>query len=557
MAEHAPGTEARVVRRRLQWLMVGRLLVASLLLGATLFLYVEPTRGFDSFTPRLLLILIATTFGVSLLWSVWLPRTSEPRHVAVTQLAWDVVLITGLVYVSGGVSSLFSFLYGVVILMSAIVVGPRATQGTAAGSVLTYVVLGTTVAYGVVPHPPDQEPARYLLDASDAGFSLMSTVVGLTLVALLAGNLAGRLRRAGGELRRAEENVASLERLNDDIVRSITAGLITTDLEGIVRTANPAAASMLASTSAALVGQPISSLLPLANAPPHDEPARAEGTARRTDGTEFPIGYTVTPLVGPDGAVTGTLVSFQDLSEIRELRAAAEHAERLAALGRLAAGLAHEIRNPLSSISGSVQLVREAEIGDEDRKLLGIVLGEVERLDDLVATMLQIGRPREPVRSDRDLGALVGDVVSVASAGPAPEAGVHIDYVVPDEAVHAWIDGDQMRQVVWNLLKNALQASPEAGTVTVRVLRDGGDAVVTVADEGSGIDEPSRARMFDTFYSSRPQGVGLGLALVKQIVDQHEGTVEVESAPGEGATFRVRVPASQARTSATEARPRG
>jgi signal transduction histidine kinase len=184
--------------------------------------------------------------------------------------------------------------------------------------------------------------------------------------------------------------------------------------------------------------------------------------------------------------------------------------------------------------------VREAEIGDEDKKLLGIVLGEVERLDDLVATMLQVGRPRQPVRSDRDLGALVGDVVAVARAGPAPAAGVHIDYVVPDDAVHAYVDGDQMQQVVWNLLKNALQASPEAGTITVRVLRDGGDAIVSVADEGSGIDEPSRARMFDTFYSSRPHGVGLGLALVKQIVDQHDGTIEVESTAGEGAIFRVR-----------------
>ena len=541
-------TEARIVRRRLQWLMVGRLLVASLLLGATLFAYVDPTRGFDAFTPRVLLILIASTYAVSLLCSVWLSRTAEPSAVAAAQLAWDVLLITGLVYVSGGVSSLFSFLYGVVILMAAIVVGPRATQAAAAASVLAYVVMGTTVAYGVVPHPPDQEAARYLLDASDAGFSLMSTVVGLTLVALLAGNLAARLRRAGGELRRAEENVASLERLNDDIVRSITAGLITTDLDGVVRTANPAAAAMLGSTPAALVGQRIAALLPVSAMQNDDDAVRAEGTARRTDGTEFPVGYTVTPLLGPDGRVTGTLVSFQDLSEIRELRAAAEHAERLAALGRLAAGLAHEIRNPLSSISGSVQLVRETEIGDEDKELLGIVLGEVERLDDLVSTMLQVGRPREPVRTDCDLGALVGDVVSVARAGPAPAAGVHIDYVVPDEAVHAFVDGDQMRQVVWNLLKNALQASPEAGTITVRVLRDGGDAIVTVADEGSGIDEPSRARMFDTFYSSRPHGVGLGLALVKQIVDQHEGTVEVESAPGEGAMFRVRVAAAAQRS---------
>ncbi len=544
----AAGAEARTLRRRLQWLMAGRLVVASFLLGGTLLLAVEPDRGFEGFTPRTLLLLIAATFGMTLALAIRLLRSPSPRAVAGVQLAWDVLLVTGLVYVSGGVASVFTFLYGVAILAAAIVVGPRATQATGVAAVLFYVVTGTSVANGWLPHPPDQEPARYLLDAEATGFALMTNVVGLMVVTLLAGNLAGRLRRAGGELRRAAEDVASLARLNDDIVRSLGSGLLTTDLEGRVRTANPAAAAMFRTSAESLVGKPVSSLLPVEDGPPSNELSepRGEGTARRPDGTEFPIGYARTPLVARDGEVGGALITFQDLTEIAELRAAAERAERLAALGRLAAGLAHEIRNPLSSISGSVQLVRESPLDEEDARLLGIVLAEVERLDDLVTTMLQVGRPKEPVRATADLARLVGDVVEMARTGPAESRRVRIDYAAPDEPVHAHIDADQVRQVVWNLLKNALEASPADRTVTVTVApTDDGGATVEVRDEGPGIDAKTRRHLFETFYSGRPHGVGLGLALVEQIAGQHGATVEVESDPGHGATFRVRFAAAR------------
>lgn len=526
--------------------MVGRLLVATFLLGGTLFLAVEPDRGYDTFTARHLLLLIAGTYAVSLGFTLWLARGGSLRALASLQLTWDLVLVTGLVYVSGAAASVFTFLYGIAILMAAIIVGARATQATAVASILLYVVIGTCVANGWLPHPPDQEPARYLLDAESTGFAIMSNVVGLTVVTLLASNLAARLRRAGGELKRAEENVASLARLNDDIIRSLTSGLVTTDLDGRVRTVNPAGAAMFGTTPEELVGRPIASLLPVSDELPPGPAAttREDGMARRPDGTSFPVGYTRTPLVGAEGNVTGTLLTFQDLTEIAELRAAAERAERLATLGRLSAGLAHEIRNPLSSISGSVQLVRESEVDEEDRRLLGIVLDEVERLNELVTSMLQVGRPRSPVRSSRELGGLVRDVVEMAQAGPAKGSRVRIAYTAPPSPVEAFIDGDQVRQVVWNLLKNALQASPPGGEVAVTVGERQGMATVEVRDQGPGVDEETRARLFETFYSSRPHGVGLGLALVKQIVEQHGGAVEVDSESGRGAVFRVRFPSA-------------
>jgi signal transduction histidine kinase len=254
----------------------------------------------------------------------------------------------------------------------------------------------------------------------------------------------------------------------------------------------------------------------------------------------------LTALTDGQGQLRGGLVAFQDLSEIVRLREAATRAERLAVLGRLSAGLAHEIRNPLSSISGSVELVRSSkQLEEDDRRLLGIVLREVERLDDLVSTMLLVGKPREPLRRHHDLRQLVEEVVAMARRGPACDSGVYITTELPDDPVHAWVDGDQIRQVLWNLVKNALQASPPASTVCLRARSGQEHAVFEVIDEGRGIDERQRERIYDMFHSERTHGTGIGLALVRQIIDGHGGTVEIISEQRRGATFVVTVPAHE------------
>jgi signal transduction histidine kinase len=232
-----------------------------------------------------------------------------------------------------------------------------------------------------------------------------------------------------------------------------------------------------------------------------------------------------------------------------QLRDAAVRGERLAVLGRLSAGLAHEIRNPLSSISGSVELVRASgHVDDEDKHLLSIVLNEVERLDDLVSTMLLVGKPREPQQREHDLRALVEPVVEMARRGPALNANVAMLTNLPEHPVLGWIDGDQIRQVIWNLVKNALQASPPGATVRVCAESDGEQAVLKVIDQGRGIDPSQRDKVYNMFHSERTHGAGIGLALVRQIVDAHGGTIEIESEQHRGATFIVRLPARPAPT---------
>jgi two-component system sensor histidine kinase PilS (NtrC family) len=523
--------------------MVGRLIVATLLLGATLWVGIRGDAEYSRFTPSFLSLLIAATYGASATFAVWLSRASNVTAQAGIQIGFDVLITTALIYVSGGVGSAFTFLYGISVLMTALTMGPRATATVAAAALCLFLALGLSVANGWVPHPPDQAVDRYVLDVGDTAFFIFRNLIGLIVVSLLAANLSSRLRTAGGELRRAAESALALARLNDDIVRSMSSGLISTDLAGVIQSINPAGMEMFRSDLGDILGRPVESFLPVVMAE-DSLAARRDGVATRPDGSQFPVGFSLSPLRDSVGEETGRLIMYQDLTEIAELRATAERAERLASLGRLAAGLAHEIRNPLSSISGSVELVRESKaLNDEESKLLGIVLDEVQRLNGLVTTMLRVGKPVEVNRIKRDLGAVVDDVVQMARQGLGRIANVEIEYVRPATPVEAMIDGDQIRQVVWNLVKNALQASEPGDTLHLSVFHDAEmRPTVEVRDEGEGIADADLGRLFETFYSGRKQGVGLGLALVKQITDAHHATITVESKVGTGSTFSVRFP---------------
>lgn len=539
--------EPSALRPRVEGWLAGRIAVALLLFGGTLLVDARP-EAFQEFTPRALIAVVASTLVFALISVVLLPQTRMLRTIAIAQTVGDLALSTALVYLLGGVASGFTFLYGVTTLVTAVLLGPREARVASVLGVIVYVTVGTGLANGWLPRPPDQPETTYLLSKGEVGAAILRNVVGLSLVSLLATALASRLRRAGGELRAASESAASLARLNDDIVRSIAAGLITTDGDGIVRTINATGATMLATTPDAITGMSIRELLPDYDTQPardsHDTVVRRETTARRPDGSQILVGFTRTPLVIEDGTTAGHLIVFQDLTEVVTLRTTAERAERLAALGRIAAGLAHEIRNPLGAISGSVQLVREAARNAEDERLLSIVQEEVERLDALVTNMLDAAKARTPTLARVDLAPLVQDVIDVAKRSRASVHRIDMQVSTADASLHAKADASQIRQVLWNLIKNAQQNAPSGSRILVSLARDErGRPTLAVSDEGPGLPDDVRAHLFEMFNPGRAHGIGIGLALVKQIVDAHGGTVDAKSDGARGTTFRVTLPA--------------
>ncbi len=526
------------LRRQVLWLIGTRLLVATLLLGGTLLLAVDDESGYTAFTPRALITLIAATFAASAVFAWWANTDRYLPTNLVAQIGWDVALTTGLVYLTGGAGSVFSTLYGISVLSSAIIVAPRVGLLTAAASLALYLSVSFLIHAGQLGVPPDQTSRLYRLSTTELGAALLSNLFGMTLVAVLSANLAARLRRAGEGLKLAQARTTMLSLLNDDIVRSIASGLLTVDLKGRIRTVNPAGASILKTDPDDAAGRRVSEYLEV----DLEERGRGEATANRADGSEFPVGFTTSPLVAADGEVSGTLVVFQDLTQLRDLEAKAEQSERLAALGRLAAGLAHEIRNPLGSIAGSVELVKDSgELSDEDKHLLSIVGREVDRLNELVTTMLELGRPSEPTPATVDVRQLVLEVARVARMSPLAQE-VEIDLDLPEDGVELLADPDQLKQVVWNLLRNALQVSPPGAQVCLAVHADPNHVNIDVIDQGRGVSSVDRDRIFELFHTSRSGGVGLGLALVQHIIDRHGGTVTVLSQTEIGATFRVALP---------------
>ncbi|MEM1415204.1 MAG: ATP-binding protein [Myxococcota bacterium] len=529
------------LQRRLAGQLLVRLLVATVLLGGTLGLSLLAGRQLTAFTPRSLTGLIVATYLLSAIVAASL--RSRQREVllryARALLAWDLLLVTSLVYLSGGATSAFPFLYGIAIVHAALALGTAATLIAGSMAFLLYLFVVAATSSGWIPLPPDAFAEAYRPSPSELGLSVATTALGLFLVTGLAASLATRLRIAGGRIREAEAETASLAELHESIVRSIPSGVVTIDGAGAIRSVNPLAARLLAGTPGSLEGTRLSALLPVPPVPPALG-MRGEGEARPPEKEPFPVGYTIAPLLGHRGEA---LVIFQDLTEVNRLRVAAERAERLVVLGRLAQGLAHEIRNPLGSIRGSVEMLREAEgLGEEDRALMGIVLDEVERLNELVSTMLDVGRPSRPRAAWVDLSAMGEEVLRVAQAEAARQ-GVRLEATFdPAMQGDAEVDAGQLRQVIWNLLKNAIQASPEGAVVSLRLHGDQERVQIEVADRGAGVPEHLRERLFEMFYSGRSHGIGLGLALVKQIVEAHGGTVDVDETEGGGATFRVDLP---------------
>jgi two-component system sensor histidine kinase PilS (NtrC family) len=526
-----------ILARRLQWALLGRLAIATTVLGGTLLF---STGTADAFTARAMSWLIVAAYAMSAASAFAIARGGSLESLGVVQVLTDLVLAGGLVYLTGGARSGFTFLFGASVLVTALVGSGRSATLVAGTTLVLYGTIAVGLANGGIPGPPDQTAVDYAPGGAELANALLRNLVGLVLVGGLAASLGDRLHRTSSELVRVTESAAGYAKRHEDIVRSLSSGLVVIGAARTIESANPAAATILGSDRPeALLGEPLDRFLDVSDSPSE----RRECTGRRLDGSSFPAGFTRAPLRSADGSVQGSFVVFQDLTELTALRKKAERADRLAVLGSLAAGLAHEIRNPLGSISGSVELVRDgASLVPEDRRLLDTVLKETDRLNELVTTMLEVGRagPAERVRTP--VGPIAREVIELARH-QASETTVDLS-ISPDEGASGVIDPQQIRQVIWNLVRNALQFSPAGGVVRVRVESDETALTVEVSDEGPGIDAADRERIFDMFFTRRRRGLGLGLALSKQIVEAHQG--EIVAIPNEprGSVFRVRIPHS-------------
>ena len=536
-------------RRRLTWFMLLRVVVTTLLLGAAVVADAASPAALDAARVVFVFGLIALTYGLTLAWSLLLRRGAAPSRLAAIQIACDAAATTLLVHADGGAESGFVALYLMVIVGGAMLLHHRAALVTVCGVAFTYLALAIVDRLHLIPAWPGEA-----LAPGPFGSFLFTIGKNLVLFAAayaLARRLAAELERAGEDFAAQGARLDDLTALHADVVRSMTSGLLTVSDDGLVRSINPAGEEILGVTASQIVGRPLDERLSplarfLASAQSDPRGRREEVELASAEGAEpRVVGLSVAPLVSAAGTAVGRMINFQDLTELRRMRDRIERTERLAAIGRLAAGIAHEIRNPLTAISGSIELLAPSVSHDPDsRDLMQILTREVDRLNRLITDLLDFARPRVPSVVRLEVGSTLREILRVVEndrrLNPSSK---RFQLAIPKPV---WVDADpgQLRQVVLNLLLNAADASPEGAPIELSARDDGQWARIDVRDHGPGIPPEVRARIFEPFFTTKKGGTGLGLATVHRIVEEHHGMIEIgESDPGIGGTvFTIRLP---------------
>ena len=521
-------------RNWLAWLVKVRILILTFLLGIQLAV----TQLTLTHLPlRFFLSTILLWYTVSLFYVLLLSFWQEYRVQASLQVLTDLVMVSLLVHETGGWDSSLNFLYPLVIIVAGILL-PRVWAHLVAA--LAFILYGTVLElnyYGVVHSYCTTHPELKTLQ----GLILVNLFAFLA-VASLTSLLAAKLRQARVQLKDASGALEDLQILHENIIQSVSSGLITTGLDGRITLVNNAAQKLLEHPPNELLGKPVAGLfldpLPNGELQTHAEVRfDTPGTFRKT------VRVRVTALNVPERGALGYVYAMDDLTEIRRLEREVRIQDRLAAVGRLAAAIAHEIRNPLTSIAGSVSMLSGIpEMTEEHRHLLDIVTRESQRLNGIITDFLAYSRGKQ-YRFDRvDLVRLLEDTLTLMRHRMTAECtGIAIEnrFAAPE----AWViaDGDRIKQVFWNIAENAVRAMKEGGTLKVAIDRIENDWQISFADTGSGMTPQQTEKIFEPFQSNFEGGTGLGLAVVYQIVQAHEGRVWARSKPDQGTTFVLRL----------------
>lgn len=522
-------------RNWLAWLVKVRILILTFLLGIELAVAaMTPTL----LPMRLFVSTILLWYGISLFYVLLLSFWHEHRLQASAQVLTDLVLVSLVVHETGGWDSSLNFLYPLVIIVASVLL-PRVWAGLVAA--LAFILYGTVLElnyYEVVPSYCTTHPGLKSLQAI-----IVVNLFAFLAVAYLAGLLTTKLRQVRVQLKDASGALENLQALHENIIQSVSSGLITTGLDGRITLVNTAAQKLLERSPAVLIGNPVHELFldPL----PTVESQQTHGEVRFESVQKFrkTLSVRVASLTVPERGVLGCVYAFDDLTEIRRLERDLRMQDRLAAVGRLAAAIAHEIRNPLTSIAGSVSMLSGIpELNEEHRRLLGIVTRESQRLNSIITDFLAYSRTKR-YRFDRvDLVQLVEDTLTLMDHRMmAEKTGIRIErrFAVRDALVVA--DGDKIKQVFWNFCENAVRAMRGGGVLTVAIESHGDDWQVGFTDTGSGMTPQQVEKIFEPFQANFEGGTGLGLAIVYQIVQAHEGKVWARSKPGQGTTFILRL----------------
>jgi two-component system sensor histidine kinase PilS (NtrC family) len=519
------------LKTKIKALITIRALFITLLLGSS-FLF---KAGYARF-PYLqeLSYLIISSYILTIIYAMLVERIRTLTAFAYSQLVLDVVFETILIGISGGINSWFAFTLILTVISSSIVLNRKAGYIIASLCSLSYSTLVSMQFYRHLPFGIEGA-----IDEKTFLYNIFILIISLYLVAYLSGYLSSRLEKTAKKLEEKDTDLRDLDFFNKEVIESLPSGLFTTDAYGTILVFNRAAERIIGLSRSSVIGKRIDEMLPFFHFPFKD--GRREEVIRIKD-TQKVIGFNITPLKDLSGADSGFIGIFQDLTLLKLLETEMKKKEQMAAIGELSANIAHEIRNPLASLKGSIEMLREDNIPQSQKtKLMEIALNEMERLNRIITDFLTYSRPSSPVFSLIDIISVLDETMELLKHSEHNKDNIFF-LTGYSGSLETRADSQKMRQVFWNLGLNALEAMPGGGELNVRAERVNGKIAIVFMDTGYGISAQDTEKIFYPFFTTKENGTGLGLAIAYRIVEEHEGTIQVSSTPGKGTTVTVILP---------------
>ena len=548
-------------------LMLCRVIILTLLLTIAFlfqlsdkkFFFIPMTNSFYYFISLFYLITIA--------YGLFLRKFKKLHSFAFVQILLDHLFIVGLIYFTGGVESFFPITFIFIIIGSSILFYKRGAFLSASFSTLLYGLLLLLQLYRGAD-PLGRSPGLSL-QASQTFYSLILYMAAFYIVAFLSSTISEELRKKKKELLQKQVDYHQLETFNRNIIQSLDSGLLTIDLQGKINFFNRTAEKILNLNTESsdlyiydLFPKINDAIEELRKKVPHAPPdyQRYETLFRNKEEKKVHLGFSISPLTGPESALIGHTLIFQDITRFKEMEEQMKRFDKMAAIGLLAAGMAHEIRNPLASLSGSIQMLQaDLQLDEPQRHLMEITLRESERLNALITDFLLFAHPPETNKTLLEMDRVIGETVELFTHSPVFHEGIRVVHEKSHKLARALIDPDQLRQVFWNLFINAAQSLNGGGEIRVRLEKEKEDfwgtrlpfpnpnktkewIKISISDTGAGITPEDKEKIFEPFFTTKEGGTGLGLSIVHKIIENHQGIIQVESEAGKGSTFHVFLP---------------
>jgi two-component system, NtrC family, sensor histidine kinase PilS len=542
-------------------LMLGRVIILTLLLTITFLFQVSEKKYFFIPLTNAFYYYIGFFYLVTILYALSVKKIIDLDRFLMFQIVIDHLFIAGLIYFTGGKESFFPLAYFFTIIGSSIFFYRRGAFFSAFFSTFLYGLLLLFQLYQWI----NPLGLSQTYEASQIFYSLIIYLASFFIVAFLSSFVAEELRKKGKELIQKQVDYHQLETFNRNIIQSLDSGLLTVDLQGKINFLNRTAERILSLDRKETREVSIYALFPALNQitdkmaiNPFDsfsDYQRYETQFVDPEGRRIYLGFSISPLTGPDGSRIGYTLIFQDISRFKEMEDQMKRLDKMAAINQLAAGMAHEIRNPLTSLSGSIQLLKsELTLEAHQDRLMDIILRESERLNALITDFLLFAQPPKINKEECNIRDLLEETLELFTHSPEYPEGIQIRCPSSREGIRILIDPDQMKQVFWNLLRNAVQSMGDKGVLTV-LLEKNGEGVparsekewirCSISDTGKGMASQEMDKIFEPFYTTKDGGTGLGLSIVHKIVENHHGVIKVKSETGKGSMFTILLPILQ------------